>query len=295
MKNLLALCLLFVSGTVLGQGVAWPYAPEEGIHWIDGKTVNITYSHTDAPSTVSRAAALQVLADVEARLNGLGIAGLRVQIGRTDITTACNYRQRNSVHICWEPRQGRRADSMNTGYTDGASFWREGWIILGNQADWTDPTRPLYQQVQHYLLHVLGFAHPDRTTVVSVINNNSMDLTQVDIDGLRAMYGPGRCALTLDGSGVITVPFAMYLGSAYTAKLKDDGANGFTIVPGSIGRYGDGGYNVMEPIPISPCQSLAIDGNNELHLPEVTVGGQTRWMTLRLANGAFRVTGSGVK
>ena len=66
MKNLFALGLLLVSGTTLGQAVAWPYAAEERIYWIEGETVNITYSHTDAPATVSYAQATQVLADVEA-------------------------------------------------------------------------------------------------------------------------------------------------------------------------------------------------------------------------------------
>lgn len=297
MKALFAAGLLFASATALAQPVAWPYAEEEGIHWIEGKTVNITYSHTDAPATVTQAMANQVLADVEARLNGLGISGLNVTIGRRDITTACSYRERNSVHICWEPRDGRRADSINTGYTDGSEFWREGLIILGNQADWTDQTRPLYQQVQHYLLHILGFAHPEREPdrAISVINNNSLDLTQLDIDGLRTMYGGGRCALRYESNGTVRVPFVMYQGSAYTARLQHDGGRGLTIVPGSLGRYGNASFNVSKPIPTTPCHGLSIDGTGEFHVPEVWIGGQLRWATLRMANGGFTVTNSGVK
>jgi hypothetical protein len=295
MKTLFAASLLLASSATFAQVVAWPYAEEEGIHWIDGKTVNITYSHAGAPSTVSQAMATQVLADVEARLNGLGLPGLHVQIGRRDITTACDYRERNSVHICWEVRQGRRADSINTGYTDGSEFWREGIIILGNQEDWTDPTRPLYQQVQHYLLHILGFAHPEREPerAISVINNNANDLTQIDIDGLRAMYGGGRCALQYNANGTVNIPFVSYQGGAYTARLQHDGGSGLAIVPGSLGRYGNGGFNVPGPIPTSPCHGLAIDGNNQLHIPAVWINGLSHWATLRMENGAFRVIASG--
>lgn len=290
MKNLVVLCWLFLSGAALAQPVAWPYAPEEKIYWIEGKTVNITYSHTDAPSTVSLAMANQVLADVEARLNGLGIPGLRVQIGRRDITTACNYRERNSVHICWELRDGRRADSINTPMTDGSTFWREGIIILGNQADWTDPTRPLYQQVQHYLLHILGFAHPEREPdrAISVINNNSMDLTQLDIDGLRNMYGGSRCVLSVD-NGVLAIPFVNYRGRAYGGRLQHDGQSGYMIVPGSVSVFSSSNY------PISPCHDLTIDGNNELYIPDVRIGGQLRWATMRFTGSGFTMTGSGAK
>lgn len=296
MKGLVAACLLFASGSTFAQAVAWPYAEEEGIHWIDGKTVNITYSHAGAPAAVTQAMANQVLADVEARLNGLGLSGLRVQIGNRDITTGCAYRARNSVHICWEPRDGRRADSINSGHTDGNEFWREGIIILGNQENWTDPTRPLYQQVQHYLLHILGFAHPEREPerAISVINNNALDLTQLDIDGLRAMYGGGRCALQYASDGTVRIPFVRYQGGAYTARLQHDGQRGLTIIPGSLGRYGNGGYNVSNPIPTTPCHGLAIDGNNELHIPEVWIGGQLRWATLRFVNGSFTVVATGM-
>ncbi|MDY6984739.1 MAG: hypothetical protein SV422_16760, partial [Pseudomonadota bacterium] len=141
-----------------------------------------------------------------------------------------------------------------------------------------------------------GFAHPEREPdrAISVINNNANDLTQLDIDGLRAMYGGGRCALQYESNGTVRIPFVSYQGGAYTARLQHDGARGLAIVSGSLGRYGNASFNVSNPIPTTPCHGLAIDGNNELHIPEVWIGGRLHWATLRMEGGGFTVTASGV-
>lgn len=289
MKTLIAFCCcLFTASLAFGQ--AMPYAPEEGLYWIDGKTVVITYSPTDAPAAVPPAAMAQALADVEAKLNSLNLPGLHVTIGRLDLPNACAHRERNVVHVCWEPRDGRRADSIMSANTDGSTFWRESVIVLGNQADWTDPTRPLYQQLQHYLLHILGFAHPSREpgAPASIINNNAFELTQLDIDGLAAMYGGTRCALRYyEESGQVYVPYVTYRGHAYTARLQHVGGGQFTIVPGSLGMYGSARY------PLTPCQSLVLDDSGELHLPQVWVGGSLNWATLQFANERFTLVGRG--
>jgi hypothetical protein len=233
----------------------------------------------------------QTIADVEARLNGLNLPGLTVRVGRLDLPNACAHKDRNTIHICWEPRDGRRADSFNNGNTDGTTFWREGMILLGNNADWTDATRPLYQQLQHYLLHIIGFSHPERTGPASVINNNAMDLTAQDIGGLQTMYTATRCALTYDADGTMRIPFVTYQGLAYTGRIKRDSDGGFSIVEGTLGRYGYPSM-LVAPIPTTPCLGLQIDGTNELHLPQVWVNGSLRWLTLHFTGERFTVTAS---
>jgi len=86
-----------------------------------------------------------------------------------------------------------------------------------------------------------------------------------------------------------------YAGGAYTARLQYDGARGLSIIPGSIGKFGPGGFGVSNAVPISPCHGLALDGSNELHIPDVRVGGQARWVTLQMVNGRFTVTAAGAK
>jgi hypothetical protein len=295
MKKLLASLLLLASASIASSAAlsqSYTYAPEEGIHWIDGKTVTITYSPNGVPGVAPPGYVEQTIADVEARLNALNLPGLTVRVGRLDLPNACAHKDRNTVHICWELRDGRRVDSINTGNTDGASFWREGIIILANNADWTDATRPLYQQLHHYLLHILGFSHPARDGgPPSVINNNAMDLTAQDIEGLQNMYTSTRCAVTYDTNGTIRIPFVTYQGLAYTGRIQRDSAGGFSLVPGTLGRYGYPSV-LVAPIPTSPCQGLQIDGSNELHLPQVWVNGELRWLTLRFTGERFTVTAS---
>jgi hypothetical protein len=289
MKKFVASCLLFASSFAVGQTTP-PYDPSEGLYWIDGKTVTITYSPKDAPATVSTSDMAQVIAQVEARLNGLNIPGLHVAVGRLDLPNACDHKAPNVVHVCWEARVDRRVDSIMSINTDGSTFWRESLILMANTADWTDPTRPLYQQVMHYLMHILGFTHPRDGTIryESVINNNTMDLSQGDIDGLRAMFTETRCALSYNAStGVVDVPYASYMGHAYKAQLQNVGGGQFTLVPGSLAQYSSSN------LPLTPCQGLVIDASNEFHIPQVWVGGNLYWATLHLASGRFTLTGTG--
>lgn len=290
MKKFVASCLLFASSFTFGQ-VTPPYDPLDGIYWIDGKTVTITYSPKDAPATVSASQMAQVIAQVEARINGLNIPGLRVAVGRLDLPNACAHKERNIVHVCWEARVDRRVDSIMSVNTDGSAFWRESLLLFSNTADWTDPTRPVYQQFMHYLLHVLGLTHPRDGTIryESVINNNTMDLAQNDIDGLRALFTATRCALAYNAdTGIVDVPFVTYAGRAYRARLQNLGGGNFSIVPGSIAMYSSGN------MPLTPCQALVVDGTGEFHVPQVWIGGTLYWATLRLgANNRLTVLRSG--
>lgn len=279
-------CLLFISSFAFGQ--AQPYAAYENIHWNHGKPVVLTYSHSGAPGTVPASVAIDTLNTVANRLNGLGLPGLTVVVGATNLPNACAHKDRDTVHVCWEVRDGRRADSINTPMSDGSSFWREGIIILGNQADWTDATRPFKQQIYHYLMHILGFAHPVRPAdngLPSVINNIGDDLSQVDIEGLQMMYAPGRCAVTYDEHGQVYIPFVSYAGRAYTARLQHQGGGTFTIVPGTLGMYS------AQNIPVTPCQNLTMTSSGVLQIPEVWVNGSLIWATLQFgSNNSFTVT-----
>ncbi|MGV3591916.1 MAG: hypothetical protein ACO1PZ_09520, partial [Gammaproteobacteria bacterium] len=128
------------------------------------------------------------------------------------------------------------------------------------------------------------FGHP----VGDSVQNGAADLTQLDINGLLAMYGSGSCALTYDaGTRTVDIPFVKYRGGTYTARLQHNGGNDFTIVPGSIGMLNSGN------MPTSRCHGLAIDGNNDLHIPEVRVGDGLYWATLRYENGRLTMTGRG--
>jgi hypothetical protein len=286
MKKFVASCLLFASSLTFGQVVTPPYDPSEGLYWIDGKTIMITYSPKDAPAAVSTSQMAQVIAQVEARINGLNIPGLRVAVGRLDLPNACAHKERNVVHVCWEARVDRRVDSIMSVNTDGSTFWRESLILMSNTADWTDPTRPVYQQFMHYLLHILGFAHPrdGDTRYESVINNNTMDLSQGDIAGMRAVFTSTRCALSYNPStGTVDVPYVSYFGRAYKAQLQNAGGGQFTLVPGSVAMYSSGNP------PLTPCQGLAIDASNEFRIPQVWIGGSLYGGTLRLEGDRFRV------
>ena len=288
MKSLIA-CLLFASNLALAQTTP-PYDPSEGLYWIDGKTVTITYSPKDAPATVSASAMAQVIAQVEARINSLNIPGLHVAVGRLDLPNACAHQERNVVHVCWEARIDRRVDSIMSVNTDGSTFWRESLVLMSNTADWTDPTRPLYQQVMHYLLHILGLTHPRDGDIryESVINNNTMDLSQGDIDGLRAVFSATRCALSYNaGTGIVDVPYASYLGHAYKVQLQNAGGGQFTVVPGSLTMYSSSN------LPLTPCQGLAVDASNEFHIPQVWVGNSLYSATLQLEGGRFRLVNAG--
>jgi hypothetical protein len=291
MKAFIAFCFLLASNVAFSQIVTPPYDPSEGLYWIDGHTVTITYSPKDAPATVSASQMAQVIAQAEARINGLNIPGLRIAVGRLDLPNGCADRSPNIVHVCWEHRVDRRVDPMMYIRTDGSTFWNDSYLLFANNADWTDPTRPLYQQFMHYLLHVLGLAHPRDGNIrfESVINNNVNDLSQGDIDGLRAVFTATRCALSYNASnGTVDVPYVSVGGKAYSAQLQNLGGGNFSVVPGSLSMYSS------TKLPLTPCQGLKVDASGEFHVPQVWVGSGLYWATLRLgANNRLTLQGSG--
>lgn len=276
-------CLLFVSSFAFGQAVQ--YAQHENLHWTHGQTITLTYSPALAPAQIPPAVAVQTLTEVANRLNGLGLPGLTIALGNMNLPNACEHRDRNTVHVCWGPRGTRRADPFNFPMSDGSSFWREGMIILGNEVDWNDASRPFKQQVYHYLLHVIGFAHPDRAGAPSVINNIGNDLQPIDIEGLQSLFAPGRCAVTYDEHGTVYIPFVRYAGRAYTARLQHQGGGQFTIVPGTLGMYS------AQSLPITPCQNLEMTSSGEFRVPEVWAGGVLTSATLQFSNNRFTVIG----
>ena len=292
MKKLLAPLLLCASGAVLAQTPE--YALDYHIFWNYDVPVTLTYSTLDAPPSAPRALVLEVLADVEARINGLNIPGLSVRIGRTDLAVSCDGRTPSEVLICWENRQGETSNFQTYNRTDDVNYWHEANIIMGKNTVWTEAM--LYEWILHHVMHVVGFSHPHGTPGESVLHD-APDLTQMDIDALRSKYRADRCALSYGANGQINFPFVKYMGGAFTATLQHDGA-GFALVPGTLGRYGSQGFNtpplqesarlrVPVPAPATPCPALEIDGNNELYVPEVKVNGVSYEATLKLANGRF--------
>jgi hypothetical protein len=134
------------------------------------------------------------------------------------------------------------------------------------------------------MLHIVGFGHP----VGDSVQNGAADFTTLDINGLQLMYGADSCAVTYDAAThTVDIPFVKYRGGTYTARLQHSGGADFTLVPGSVGLLNSGN------MPLSRCQNLEVDGNGELRIPQVRVGGDLYWATLRLANGRFTLTGRG--
>ena len=308
MKKLLAPSLLCAavavcaSSAALGQTPA--YALDYHIFWNYDVPVTLTYSTLDAPPSAPRALVLEVLADVEARINGLNIPGLSVRIGRTDLSVPCEARSRSEALICWENRQGETSNFQTYNRTDDVNYWHEANIIMGKNTVWTEAM--LYEWILHHVMHVVGFSHPNESPEGSSVLHGAPDLTQMDIDALRQKYSAGRCALTYGSNGQINFPFVKYMGGAFTATLQHEGAAGFALVPGTLGRYGSQGFNtpplqesavlrVPVPAPATPCPALEIDGNNEMFVPEVNVNGVTYEATLKLANGRFTLVSKAVK
>lgn len=301
MNKLIASVLLCAAGTAFGQTPE--YALDYHIFWNYDVPVTLTYSTLDAPPSAPRALVLDVLGDVEARINGLDIPGLSVRIGRTDLSVSCDSRARNEALICWENREGETSNFQTYNRTDDVAYWHEANIIMGKNTVWTEAM--LYEWILHHVMHIVGFSHPHGTPGESVLHD-APDLTQMDIDALRNRYRADRCAVTYEGNGQIFLPFVKYLGGAYTARLQHDGASGFTLVPGTFGRYGSQGFNpppmqdsaqlrVPVPAPATPCPALEIDGNNELFVPEVRVGGVMYEGTLKLVNDRFTLIRATVK
>jgi hypothetical protein len=301
MKKLLAPLLLCASCMALGQEVSTStpeYDLRYHIFWNFDVPVTLNYSTLDAPPSAPRDLVLKALGRVEARFNGLNIPGLSVRIGRTDLAVSCDYHTRNEVTICWENRQGETSNYQTFNRTDDVNYWHEGMIVMGKNTVWDEAL--LYEWLTHHVMHMVGFSHPNAAGDAGrSVLHGAPDLTQMDIDSLRYKYRADRCALTYDSSGRINLPFVKYIGGGFFGTLQHDGGASFSLVPGSLGRFGSQAFNVPSLIdpsvairipvyaPPTPCPALEIDGNNELFLPEVKVGGVTYQGTMRLANGKF--------
>lgn len=306
MKKFLAPLLLCASSAALSQTPVTPeYALDYHIFWNFDVPVTLNYSTLEAPPSAPRELVVKVLGDVEARFNNLNIPGLTVRIGRTDLASTCDSRTRNEVLICWENRQGETSNYQSYNRTDDVNFWHEANIIMGKNTVWTEAL--LYEWLAHHVMHIVGFSHPnDPLDEGRSILHGAPDLMPMDIDALRNKYRADRCALTYGPTGQIFLPFVKYLGGAFVGTLRHDGGNSFSLVPGTLGRYGSQGFNtppmqdsaiprVPVPAPATPCPALEIDGNNDLFLPEVKVGGVTYQGTLKLANGKFTLTSKAPK
>jgi hypothetical protein len=274
-KALLAAgCSLFLSSLTFAQtNVNADY------FWIDGKTVTVAYASGTAPTSVSNAMLMQVLADIEAKLDGLKIPGLEVAIDTT-VRNTCDDREHNKVLVCW----GTVSDNLATfaGYNgmDGTTGWRSANVILDRQVAWTRDS--LYAWTMHELMHVLGFTHPPGSGT-SVLNG-AADLTTLDIDGLQTMYA-ARCVFPYNATDkTVVLPFVTYRGNAYKATVHNDGNNNFSLA--AVTMWTSAG-------PITPCQGLAVDANNELHVPAVNAGGVSIWADLRVQNGGLVLLRSG--
>jgi hypothetical protein len=312
MKKLLAPFLLTAAGALLcaSSAVLGQTTPEYDlsyhIFWNFGVPVTLNYSTLDAPPSAPRELVLKVLGRVEARFNQLNIPGLSVRIGRTDLAVNCDYRARNEVTICWENRQGETSNYQTFNRTDDVNYWHEGNIIMGKNTVWDEAL--LYEWISHHVMHFVGFSHPNEPGAEGKsVLHGAPDLMQMDIDALRYKYRADRCALTYDARGQINMPFVKYMGGGFIATLQYDGGTSFSLVPGSLGRYGSQAFNTPPPLdpsaliripvpaPATPCPALELDGNGELFIPEVKVNGVTYQATLKVNNGKFTVTQAAAK
>jgi hypothetical protein len=285
MKQLFACCLLFLSSMSFAQYELYPN--DQGWFWIQGKSVTLAYSHLNAPANVSQTTMLGVLARMEAAIDGLNIPGLTVQVDTNVKATGCASADRNMTVICWGAVTTGSGNFTSTGGIDSSlNVWREGRITLDNVLTvWTDADM-IYAQAMHQLLHVVGFQHPSSGTSVL---NGAADLTAVDVAGLQAKYGANGCTLTYDSSKNIVIPYVTYRGNAYKVTIHHNGGASFSLVPGTVSQYG--GTN----IPLTHCQNLAVDGNNQIRFDSVNVNGAIYWGEMTLANGALTLTASGRK
>ncbi len=287
MKQLFASCLLFLSSVAPGQYE--PYPNEYGYFWIQGKAVTLAYSHLSAPANVSQTTMLQVLARMEAAIDGLNIPGLTAQVDTNVRATGCATADRNMVVVCWGAVASGTGNFTSTGGLDSSlNVWREGRITLDNTplTVWTSAD-VIYAQAMHQLLHVVGFGHPQGSGT-SVLNG-AADLTAIDTAGLQAKYGANGCTLTYDANKNIAIPYVTYMGSAYKVTIHHNGGTSFSLVPGTVSQYG--GTN----IPLTHCQNLAVDGTNQIHFDSVNVNGAIYWGDMVYANGALTLTASGRK
>ena len=280
-KTLFAAASLLLSSLTFAQ-TANIYDPAEtGWFWIDGKTVTIAYSAADAPDSVPNSLMMQVLADVEGKLDGLNVPGLSVAIDTNVRNTNCEARQHNQVLVCWEAITGNTGNFANVGGMGGTTAWQAASLVVDKQTVWTRDT--LYTTVMHQLLHILGFGHPEGSG--NSIMNGAADITSIDIAGLQTMFTT-RCVFPYNATDkTVVLPFVTYRDNAYNVTVHNDGNNNFSLATVSM-------WTAASP-PKTPCQGLAVDGNNELHVPAVNVGGASIWADLRLQNGMLVLTNSG--
>jgi hypothetical protein len=279
-KALITACSLLVSSLSFGQ-TANVYGPETGFYWIDGKTVTLAYSNAGAPAAVPNSMMLQVLADIEAKLDGLKVPGLEVAIDTNVRNTTCDEHQRNQVLVCWEAITGQTGNFHPKTGMEGTTAWQSADVVLDKQTTWTRDA--MYAQLMHQLLHVLGFGHPEGSN--NSVLNGAADLTAIDTAGLQAYYNT-RCVYMYNPADkTVVLPFVTYRGNAYNVTVHNDGNNNFSLTKVSM-------WTPATP-PKTPCQSLAVDGNNDLHIPAVNVGGASIWADLRVQNGSLVLRNSG--
>ena len=271
MKKLIACCSLFASSLALGQAVPMPES--SGQFWIEGRTVTLAYSNLNAPDGISNATMLQGLAKMEADLEALNTT-LEVQVDTNVRSTGCGVVGTDTVVVCWQPVAGNSGNFTNVSGGSGTNYWREATVILDNQTAWSS-NAAVYAVAMHELMHVLGFGHPEGSGT-SVLNG-ALDLTQLDKDGLIAMYSPTRCTLTYNlTSREIVIPYVTYRGNAYRATIRHDGGTTFSLV-----TTGTSMYTAASP-PQAACQNVAVDANNQGHLPRVNVNGAIYYGDLTL-------------
>jgi hypothetical protein len=280
MKNaLLAGCSLFLSSLTFGQTNV-----NANYFWIDGKPLTIAYANASGPTgAVPNAMMMQVLADIEGKLDGLKVPGLEVAIDTTARTTTCDERQRNQVLVCWGSVPDNTATFTGYNGIDGAAGWRAANVILDRQTAWTRDS--LYAMIMHELMHVLGFTHPDGPGAAPSVLTGAADLTSFDITGLQTMYG-ARCVFPYNTTtSDVILPYVTYLGNAYNVTVHYNGDNTFSFANVSAWSPSN--------LPTTPCQGLAVDANNELHIPAISVGGTSIWADLGVRNGALVALNSG--
>jgi hypothetical protein len=274
-KALIAAGSLFLSSLVSAQSTS---LPTNGWFWIEGKTLTLAYTNTGAPGSVSNATMLEALAKIEARLEGLNIPGLEVAIDTNVRNTTCDDLQRNQVLFCWgtlEPGYPGAPD--NKGGMEGTTSWRLGKVLLDKNTSWSPDF--LYSTSMHELMHVLGFQHPDPAVVPpgNSVLNGANDLKDVDTSSLRAMYNT-RCVYMYNPADkTVVLPYVSYKGNAYNVTVHNDGNNIFSLAKVAM-------WSPADP-PTTPCQSLAVDGTNQLHVPAVNVGGVSVSADLALEGG----------
>jgi hypothetical protein len=282
MKKLLACSSMFISSLAMAQAV--PSGNDWGQFWIEGKTLTLAYSSAGAPSGITNAQMLQILADIEGDIDALNIPSLQVQVDLTVRTTGCDLGQ-NTVVICWSPIPGNTGGFTNASGGGGANWWREATILLDNDTTPWSGSPQIFASTLHQLMHIVGFGHPEGSG--TSILNGAPELTQVDIDGLRSVYSANRCTLTYNPtSRAINIPFVTYRGNAYNATILHNGGASFSLLPGTS-------MYTATDAPKTGCQGIAVDANNQLQLPKVNVNGTVMWGNFTLSNGSLTLTASG--